>query len=98
MLELTPAEVRPPGPTQTGIFDGPPGLVEGTSLPETKVAFFASMFAARSDVHAVRWENARHRPVGMDALSYLRAARAVGTRAQHRGPAAPGCGDRPVRR
>jgi len=42
-----------------GIFDGPPGLVDAASSPETKVAFFASMFAARSDVHAVRWENAR---------------------------------------
>jgi len=59
LLELTPAQARPPGPAQTGIFDGPPGLVDAASSPETKVAFFASMFAARSDVHAVRWENAR---------------------------------------
>ena len=59
LLELTPAQARPPGPAQMGIFDGPPGLVDAASSPETKVAFFASMFAARSDVHAVRWENAR---------------------------------------
>lgn len=59
LLELTPAQARPPGPAQTGIFDGPPGLVDATSSPETKIAFFASMFAARSDVYAVNWENAR---------------------------------------
>ena len=59
MLELTPAQARPPGPAQTGIFDGPPGMVDAASSPETKIAFFASMFAARSDIYAVRWENAR---------------------------------------
>jgi superfamily II DNA or RNA helicase len=59
LLELTPAQARPPGPTQTGIFDGQPGMVDATSSPETKIAFFASMFAARTDVHAVRWENVR---------------------------------------
>jgi hypothetical protein len=59
LLELSPAQARPPGPAQTGIFDGRPGMVDVTSSPETKIAFFASMFAARSDVHAVRWENAR---------------------------------------
>ena len=59
LLELTPAQARQPGPTQTGIFDGPPGVVDASSSPGAKVAFFASMFAARSDVYAVRWENAR---------------------------------------
>jgi len=59
LLELTPAQARPPGPTQTGIFDGPPGVVDASSSLEAKIAFFASMFAARSDVYAVRWENAR---------------------------------------
>jgi len=59
LLELSPAQARPPGPAQTGIFDGRPGMVDVTSSPETKIAFFASMFAARTDVHAVRWENAR---------------------------------------
>jgi superfamily II DNA or RNA helicase len=59
LLELTPAQARPPGPSQTGIFDGPPGMVDATSSPETKIAFFASMFWARTDVHAVRWENVR---------------------------------------
>ena len=59
LLELSPAQARPPGPAQTGIFDGRPGMVDVTSSPEMKIAFFASMFAARTDVHAVRWENAR---------------------------------------
>ena len=59
LLELTPAQARPPGPTQTGIFDGPAAMVDASSSPGAKVAFFASMFAARSDVYAVRWENAR---------------------------------------
>lgn len=59
LLELSPVQARPPGPAQTGIFDGQPGMVDVTSSPEAKIAFFASMFAARTDVHAVRWENAR---------------------------------------
>jgi superfamily II DNA or RNA helicase len=59
LLELTPTQARPPGPTQTGIFDGPPGIVDASSSLGAKIAFFASMFAARSDVYAVRWENAR---------------------------------------
>jgi len=59
LLELTPAQARPPGPTQTGIFDGPPAMVDVSSSPGAKVAFFASLFAARDDVYAVRWENAR---------------------------------------
>jgi len=59
LLELSPVQARPPGPTQTGIFDGPPGMVDATSSPEMKIAFFASMFAARTDVHAVRWQNVR---------------------------------------
>jgi hypothetical protein len=53
LVELTPAQARPPGPTQTGIFDGPSGMVDATSSPGAKIAFFASMFAGRSDVHAV---------------------------------------------
>ena len=59
LLELTPTQARPPGPTQTGIFDGPPAMVDVSSSPGAKVAFFASLFAARTDVYAVRWENAR---------------------------------------
>ena len=85
LLDLTPAQARPPGPTQTGIFDGPPAMVDASSPPGAKVAFFASMFAARSDVYAVRWENARtgrsgwmpavrggwRKGVGADSREYL---------------------------
>jgi len=47
-------QARPLGPTQTGIFDGPPAMGDASSSPGAKVALFASMFAARSDVYAVR--------------------------------------------
>ena len=59
LLELTPQQARPPGPEQTAIFDGLPGPVHAGSPPPAKVAFFATLFAARPDVYAVRWENAR---------------------------------------
>jgi superfamily II DNA or RNA helicase len=59
LLELTPAQARPPGPTQTGMFDAAPGAVHANSPPEARMAFFAALFAARADVYAVRWENAR---------------------------------------
>ena len=59
LLKLTRREATPPGPAQAGFFDAPPGLVHAGSLPEAKVAFFGAMFAARKDIYAVRWENAR---------------------------------------
>ncbi|WP_233496017.1 hypothetical protein [Geodermatophilus sp. TF02-6] len=59
LLELTPPEARPPGPVQTGIFDAPPGPVHAGSPEAAKVALFAALFAARADVYALRWENAR---------------------------------------
>ncbi len=59
MLELRPGESRPPGPEQTGLFDRAPGQVHSGSPADAKVAFFAALFAARSDVYAVRWENTR---------------------------------------
>ncbi|MFL6124004.1 TOTE conflict system archaeo-eukaryotic primase domain-containing protein [Actinophytocola sp.] len=57
LLELTPKQAAPPGPTQTGFFDGHPGPVNRQSTPETKVAFFAALFGARTDTYATRWEN-----------------------------------------
>lgn len=57
LLELTPSQARPPGPVQTGMFDAAPGSVHGGSSPAMKVAFFAALFGARTDVYAVRWEN-----------------------------------------
>jgi superfamily II DNA or RNA helicase len=59
LLKLTRLEAAPPGPWQSGLFEAPPGLVHAGSPPEAKVALFGALFAARTDVYAVRWENAR---------------------------------------
>jgi hypothetical protein len=59
LLELTPTQAAPPGPVQTGFFEAPPGPVDRQSPPEVKVDFFGALFAARTDLYAVRWENAR---------------------------------------
>jgi superfamily II DNA or RNA helicase len=59
LLELSRREARPPGPVQTGIFDAQPGPVHAGSPAAAKVAFFATLFGARRDVYALRWENAR---------------------------------------
>ena len=59
LLKLTRAEAAPPGPAQAGFFDAPPGPVHAGSPPEAKVALFGALFAARTDIYAVRWENAR---------------------------------------
>ncbi len=59
LLALTPQEARLPDPVQTAIFDVAPGSVHAGSPPETKVRFYRALFAARTDVYAKRWENAR---------------------------------------
>ena len=59
LLKLTRAETAPPGPAQAGFFDAPPGPVHAGSPPEAKVALFGALFAARTDIYAVRWENTR---------------------------------------
>lgn len=59
LLELTPQQAHSPGPVQTGIFDAAPGPVHAGSTPGAKVAFFATLFAARGDVYSMRWENGR---------------------------------------
>jgi len=59
LLELTPREAAPPGPAQAGWFEAHPGGVHAGSPVEAKVAFYGAMFAARTDVYATRWENAR---------------------------------------
>ena len=64
LLDLTPSQARPPGPVQTGIFDAAPGSVHLGSSPSMKVAFFAALFGARTDVYAVRWENRRSGKAG----------------------------------
>jgi superfamily II DNA or RNA helicase len=59
LLELSPRQAAPPGPAQTGFFEAAPGPVHAGSDAALKVAFFGALFAARTDVYAVRWENAR---------------------------------------
>lgn len=59
LLKLTHREATPPGPTQTGFFETRPGPVDHNSAPEMKVDFFGALFAARSDIYATRWDNAR---------------------------------------
>ena len=59
LLDLTPAQARPPEPAQSAIFESAPGGVHAGSPPAAKVAFYAALFAARLDAYAVRWDNAR---------------------------------------
>ena len=59
LLELTPGEARLPGPTQTTIFESAPGGVQAGSPAAAKVAFYAAIFAARTDAYAIRWDNSR---------------------------------------
>ena len=59
LLQLTPEQAALPRPAQAGFFEAPPGPVHGGSAPEEKVAFFGALFAARTDIYAVRWENTR---------------------------------------
>jgi hypothetical protein len=59
LLDLTPQQARPAAPTQTGLFHEPPGAVHSRSSPHEKVRFFRTLFAARRDVYATRWENPR---------------------------------------
>ncbi|MDT3444260.1 MULTISPECIES: DEAD/DEAH box helicase [unclassified Pseudofrankia] len=59
LLKLTPQQAAPPGPTQAAFFEAPPGLVNNGSPPAAKVAFFGALFAARTDVYAVRFDNRR---------------------------------------
>src|SRR5258707_8821417 len=59
LLKLTQREAAPPCPAQAGFFEAPPGPVHAGSPPEVKVAFFGALFAARTDIYAARWDNAR---------------------------------------
>jgi hypothetical protein len=64
LLRLTRTQAAPPGAAQAGFFEAPPGPVHAGSPAAAKVALFGALFAARADVHAVRWENARTRKAG----------------------------------
>ena len=59
LLKLTPRQAAPPGPAQAAYFEAPPGLVQRRSPEDDKVAFFGALFAARTDVYAVRFDNQR---------------------------------------
>ncbi|GIE98117.1 DEAD/DEAH box helicase [Paractinoplanes rishiriensis] len=58
LLELRGQDTSPP-PEQLSAPVTPPGLVTMSSPVNDKLALFADRFAARPDVYAVRWENAR---------------------------------------
>jgi hypothetical protein len=59
LLQMSPADRTVPGPAQTGIFEAPPGPVHRSSPPGVKVAFFGTLFGARTDIYATRWESRR---------------------------------------
>lgn len=59
LLELSPEQVTASVPAQGGLALNPPGPVTARSSPAAKVRFFRGLFAARPDVHALRWENTR---------------------------------------
>ncbi len=59
LLKLTETEAAPALDTQTAWFDEAPGSVDAGSSSQAKVEFYAALFAARRDVYAIRWENAR---------------------------------------
>jgi superfamily II DNA or RNA helicase len=59
LLKLSPQQAAPPAPGQSAFFEAPPGIVHRHSPQEAKVAFFGALFAARTDVYAVRYDNQR---------------------------------------
>jgi superfamily II DNA or RNA helicase len=59
LLRLTPQQAAPPGPAQAAYFEAPPGYVHHRSAEDAKVAFFGALFAARTDVYAIRFDNRR---------------------------------------
>lgn len=64
LLELTPQQAAAPGPAQAGWFEAPPGPVAADSPAASKVALFAALFGARTDLYALRWENTRSGKAG----------------------------------
>jgi superfamily II DNA or RNA helicase len=58
LLQLSPQQAAPPGPAQGAFFEAAPGIVHHRSPQDAKVAFFGALFAARTDVYAVRYDNA----------------------------------------
>jgi hypothetical protein len=79
LLELTGEQAGLPRPAQTGFFEAPPGPVHHGSLPEQKVAFFGALFAARTDVFAVRYDNQRTGKAGWCRPRGAGSAKGCGT-------------------
>ena len=59
LLDLTAEQARPPRATQTGLVVDHPGPVAATSPAADKVRFFRRLFASRTDVYAIGYENRR---------------------------------------
>lgn len=59
LLTLSPQQTAPPVPGQAAFFETSPGVVHHRSPQEAKVAFFGALFAARTDVYALRYGNQR---------------------------------------
>ena len=59
MLRISEKESRRPGAAPTVMFDAAPGTVTAESPARGKVAFYANLFRARSEVYAVRWDSDR---------------------------------------
>ncbi len=59
MLKISEQESKRPGAAPTVMFDAAPGTVTAASSAREKVAFYATLFRARSDVYAVRWDSDR---------------------------------------
>jgi hypothetical protein len=58
LLRLTPQQAAAPGPAQGAFFEAAPGIVHHRSPQDAKVAFFGALFAARTDVYTIRYDNA----------------------------------------
>ncbi len=59
LLEISEHESRAAREAQPELPLHPVGPVTSRSPAETKVAFYQSLFRARTDIYALRWENAR---------------------------------------
>ena len=57
LLKMTPEQAAPAAPGQAAFFEAPPGMVHNRSPEAAKVAFFGTLFAARTDIYATRWDN-----------------------------------------
>jgi hypothetical protein len=59
LLRISERESKRPGAAPTVMFDAAPGTVTAQTPAREKVIFYASLFRARSDVYAVRWDSDR---------------------------------------